>query len=113
VADGPDGLARWKPVEPWFPDGINAPVQYGPRIAALVTYLLHYQLLPEDRLVELMTDLFSIRLARRDHRPVSRTYAARLQDFVTAVRDLVVGAPVKLMDETGFRIGGQTLLPAA
>jgi transposase len=27
-----------------FPDGVNAPVQYGPRIAALVTYLLHYQL---------------------------------------------------------------------
>ena len=26
-----------------FPDGVNAPVQYGPRIAALVTYLLHYQ----------------------------------------------------------------------
>jgi transposase len=33
-----------------LPDGVNAPVQYGPRIAAVVVYLLHYQLLPEDRL---------------------------------------------------------------
>ena len=37
-----------------FPDEVKAPVQYGPRIAAVVIYLLHYQLLPEDRLAELM-----------------------------------------------------------
>ena len=30
-----------------FPDGVTAPVQYGPRITAIVVYLLHYQLLPE------------------------------------------------------------------
>ena len=41
-----------------FPDGVTAPVQYGPRIAAVVVYLLHYQLLPEDRLAEAMADLF-------------------------------------------------------
>ena len=46
-----------------FPDGVNAPVQYGPRITAFVTYLLHYQLLPEGRLVELMADLFKVKLA--------------------------------------------------
>jgi transposase len=44
-----------------FPEGVNAPVQYGARIAAFVVYLLHYQLLPEDRLVELMADLFGVR----------------------------------------------------
>jgi transposase len=32
----------------------------------------------------------------------------RLQGFVTMVRDLVAGAPVKHMDETGFRVGGKT-----
>ena len=31
-----------------FPDGVNAPVQYGVGITAFVVYLLHYQLLPED-----------------------------------------------------------------
>src|SRR3954470_6593934 len=30
-----------------FPEEVTAPVQYGPRIAAVVVYLLHYQLLPE------------------------------------------------------------------
>ena len=39
---------------------------------------------------------------------MSRSYAARLQDFVDVVRERVAGAPVKHMDETGFRIGGKT-----
>jgi transposase len=91
-----------------FPDGVNAPVQYGPGIAALVTYLLHYQLLPEDRLAELMADLFGIRIVAATIARMSRTCAARLQDFTATVRDLVAGAAVKHMDETGFRIGGKT-----
>src|SRR3974390_142125 len=91
-----------------FPDGVNAPVQYGPRIASLVIYLLHYQLLPEDRLAELLADLFGIRLVAATIARMSRTCAARLQDFVATVCDLVAGAAVKHMDETGFRIGGKT-----
>ena len=91
-----------------FPDGVNAPVQYGQRIAAFVTYLLHYQLLPEDRLAELMADLFGVKLAAATIARMSRTCAGRLQDFVEALRDLVASASVKHMDETGFRIGGKT-----
>jgi len=91
-----------------FPDGINAPVQYGPRIAAFVIYLLHYQLLPEDRLAELMADLFGVKLVAATIARMSRTCAARLQDFIATVRDLVAGAAVKHMDETGFRIAGKT-----
>jgi len=91
-----------------FPDGVNAPVQYGPRITAFVTYLLHYQLLPEGRLVELMADLFGVRLVSATVARMSRSCAVRVADFVTTVRDLVAGASVKHMDETGFRIGGKT-----
>jgi len=91
-----------------FPAGVNAPVQYGPRIAAVVTYLLHYQLLPEDRLAELMTDLFGVRIVAATIARISRGAAARLQDFVAVVRDRVAAAAVKHMDETGFRIGGKT-----
>ena len=91
-----------------FPDGVNAPVQYGPRIAAFVVYLLHYQLLPEDRLAELMTDLFGVKLVAATIARMSRTCAERLRGFADTVRDLVAGAPVKHMDETGFRIAGKT-----
>jgi len=91
-----------------FPDGVNAPVQYGARIAAFVVYLLHYQLLPEDRLVKLMADLFGVKLAAATIARMSRTCAERLRGFAETLRDLVAGAPVKHMDETGFRIGGKT-----
>jgi transposase len=83
-------------------------VQYGQRITAFVLYLLHYQLLPEDRLAELMRDLFGVKLVAATIARMSRSYAERLADFVEALRKLVAGAPVKHMDETGFRIGGKT-----
>jgi transposase len=91
-----------------FPDGVNAPVQYGARMTAFVIYLLHYQLLPENRLAALMADLFGVKLATATIARMSHTCAERLQGFVATVRDLVAGAPVKHMDETGFRIGGKT-----
>jgi transposase len=91
-----------------FPEGVNAPVQYGPRIAAVVVYLLHYQLLPEDRLAEAMADLLGVKIVAATIARMSRTCAARLQDFVAMLRDRVAAAPVKHLDETGFRIGGTT-----
>ena len=91
-----------------FPEGVNAPVQYGTRIAAFAIYLLHYQLLPEDRLVALMADLFGVRLAAATIAGMSRSCARRIGGFVQMVRASVASAPVKHMDETGFRIGGKT-----
>ena len=91
-----------------FPAGVTAPVQYGPRIEAFVLYLLHYQLLPEKRLATLMADLFGVRLTTATIARISQDAAQRLQGFAEAVRDHVASAPVKHMDETGFRIGGET-----
>jgi transposase len=91
-----------------FPDDVTAPVQYGARLAAVVIYLLHYQLLPEKRLAALMADLFGVHLVTATIAGMSRNCAARFQGFAAAVRDRVAAAPVKHMDETGFRIGGKT-----
>jgi hypothetical protein len=55
-----------------------------------------------------MADLFGVRIAAATIARISRSCAARLQDFVAAVRDRVAAAAVKHMDETGFRIGGKT-----
>jgi transposase len=91
-----------------FPDWVDAPVQYGKRIGATLLYLLHYQLLPEKRLATLMFDLFGVRLATATIARISQDCAKRFKNFAEAVRDQVAAAPVKHMDETGFRIGGQT-----
>jgi transposase len=91
-----------------FPEEVTAPVQYGARLAATVVYLLHYQLLPEKRLAALMADLFGVNLVTATIAGMSRSCAARFQGFASALRDHVAAAPVKHMDETGFRIGGKT-----
>jgi transposase len=91
-----------------FPEAVTAPVQYGKRICAFVLYLLHAQLLPEKRLATLMADLFGVKLVTATIARISQDCAARLQCFADAVRDQVATAPVKHMDETGFRIGGKT-----
>jgi transposase len=91
-----------------FPVGVTAPVQYGKRIGAVVLYLLHYQLLPEKRLAALMADLFGVHLVAATIARISQDCAQRFQCFADAVRDRVAAAPVKHMDETGFRIGGKT-----
>ena len=94
-----------------FPDGVNAPVQYGARITAFVIYLLHYQFLPENRLVVLMADLFGVKVAAATIARMSRTCAERLQGFGETVRDLVAGALVKhrltrhALSAAGFCLG--------
>jgi transposase len=91
-----------------FPAGVTAPVQYGTRVAAFVLYLLHYQLLPEKRLAEAMADLFGVTLVTATIARISQEAAQRCQGFADAVRDHVAAAPLKHLDETGFRIGGKT-----
>jgi transposase len=74
----------------------------------LVLYLLPYQLLPEKRLAALMADLFGVHLVTATIAQVSQDRPQRFLVFADAVRDHVAAAPVKHMDETGFRIGGKT-----
>jgi transposase len=88
-------------------------VQYGARIAGIVVYLQHAQFLPEKRLREkrladVMADLFDVFLSTATIATMSERYAARFAGFATALRDHVAAAPVKHLDETGFRIGGET-----
>jgi transposase len=91
-----------------FPEGVAAPVQYGRRICAMVVYLLHGHFLPEDRLAELMRDLFGVSLVPATIARMSRCCADRVQSFIDAVCEEVCRAKVKHLDETGFRLGGKT-----
>jgi transposase len=91
-----------------FPQGVNAPVQYGTRIAGIVVYLLHGQFLPEKRLAALMADLFGVQLATATIAAMSRNCAARFESFATALYARIAAAAVKHLDETGLRIGGKT-----
>ena len=92
-----------------FPEGVTSNVQYGPRIKAAAIYLNAQQLIPEDRVAEVMGDLFAARLLC----PASvaawgSAKAEELKPFEAHIASLIAQAPVRHLDETGFRIGGKT-----
>ena len=92
-----------------FPDGVSAPVQYGARLVATAVYLQTAQFLPEERLAEVLRDLFGVALCTATLAGMVRQTAVRWRGFTQRVRDLLVSAPgVKHLDETGFRIAGRT-----
>jgi transposase len=91
-----------------FPEGVTAPAQYGARICAFVVYLLNYHFLPEDRLAELLSDLFGLKMVPATIARMSAACAQRFRGFADTVCEHVAAARVKHLDETGFRIGGRT-----
>ncbi len=87
-----------------FPKAVSAPVQYGDRITAILVHLSAFPFVPLDRLATLMSDRFNVNLARATIETMSRRAGERLLDFADAVRELILIAPVKHLDDTGFRI---------
>jgi transposase len=46
-----------------FPEGVNAPVQYGERIKAMTVYLNHQRFIPADQLSDVFSDLFNVSIS--------------------------------------------------
>jgi len=90
-----------------FPDGVNAPVQYGEGIKAAAVYLKNYQFLPYDRTCELLNDFFGCPMSEGTLCNIiaqSHTLAA---DPVEKIKELIEQAAVAHFDETGSRVDGK------
>ena len=96
------------PCQADFPEGVTAPVQYGARITALAVYLRTCHFIPEDRLAELLQDLFGIGISTATIAAMEQRKAQELAPVAEAIAGKVKQAPVKHMDETGYRISGAT-----
>jgi len=92
-----------------FPLGVAAPAQYGPRFRAAAVYLNVQQLLPEDRTAQTLSDLFgAVRLCPKSLTDWVRARAAAFEAVEARIAELAAAAPVRCLDETGFRVAGQT-----
>lgn len=91
-----------------FPYGITAPVQYGEIIQSWSVYFQQQQLIPEDRLQEAFKDLFDVKLATATINHFSESVYDELAEFDNQVLSNIQTAPVKHLDETGFRISSKT-----
>ena len=92
-----------------FPEGVKAPAQYGPRLAATAVYLQNFHFLPEDRLAELLRELFDVTLCAATVAAMTGKAAERWRGFAERIGAWIgTVARVKHLDETGFRICGRT-----
>ncbi len=91
-----------------FPAGVASPAQYGERVRAAAVYLNVHQLIPEDRVAEAMGDLFgALRLCSQSVADWVRGKAAALAPVAAQIAALAAQAPVRCLDETGFRVAGK------
>ncbi len=90
-----------------FPPEAISSVQYGPRVRSVAVYLKEYQLIPFDRLTEIMRDLFACQSFSQGTLANILTDASRrLKPVETAIGDLVSASEVVGFDETGMRAIG-------
>jgi transposase len=91
-----------------FPDWVRAPVSYGPRVRAIVAYLLARQHIPVGRAAEAMADLFGVSISTGCVDAIYAEAARRLKGFLTALVAVLRTLPVLHADETTDRIGTNT-----
>lgn len=90
-----------------FPEGVNAPVQYGPRLKAAVVHLTQHHMLPAQRTADLMGDLAGLPLSDATVLAAVAEARERLEPTVTAIGQAIIVAPIAQADETGMRMGGK------
>jgi transposase len=90
-----------------FPEGVNAPVQYGPRLKAAGVHLTQHHMLPAQRAAELMGDLSDLPLSDATVLAAVEEACERLEPPVRALGQAISTAPIAHADETGLRVAGK------
>ena len=89
------------------PDGVAAPVQYGPRAAALGVYLWHGQFLSRDRACAAMADMFGCTPSPGTLAAMAKKTAGAIAPALDAIITALIESEVPHFDETGFRVAGK------
>ncbi|MCP3764388.1 transposase [Domibacillus sp. A3M-37] len=79
-------------------------MQYGSGVQSLLVYLHHGQLLPYERTVEVMRDLFGQTISQGTLSNILQRTALSLEPEVEEIRSVILSSPVVHMDETGMDV---------
>jgi transposase len=90
-----------------FPAEVPSRIPYGPRLRALVVYLVEQQLVPYARVREFVTDLFGQSLSVGSLVSMVQQCAQALAPVEAALKAEAQAAPVLHNDETGVRVAGK------
>jgi len=90
-----------------FPPEVAQPVQFGPRTKAAAVYLQIYQLLPYERTVEALGDLFGVSASEGTLASAQALAYTRLAPVEQAIGEAIRQEAVAHVDESSVRIGGR------
>ena len=89
------------------PAGVTAPVQYGPRVTAIIVYLYVGQFLSKKRTAAALAELFGTPVSEGTVAAMTARAAEGLEEFLNHVTDRLAEAEVAGFDETGLRVAGR------
>ncbi|MBV9856174.1 MAG: IS66 family transposase [Streptosporangiaceae bacterium] len=89
------------------PDGVTAPVQYGPRLMGTGIYLWHGQFLSRDRACQALSELFGCAPSPGALAAAARKTAGLVAPALKAITKYLISCEVVHFDETGFRTAGK------
>ena len=90
-----------------FPAAAKTSVQYGSRIKSLLVYLNQYQLVPYERTVQLVEDLFSRTISQGTLYAWNKACFGQLESTEERIRQAILASEVVHFDETGLRAEGK------
>lgn len=87
----------------------KAPVQYGPRTKAVISYLNIHNLIPVNRVVQIMESVFGAPVSEATVENTVKGCSTNVEPIVNQIKEYFKTVAVKGADESGFRIDGKTL----
>ena len=92
-----------------FPAGVSAPIQYGPRVKAVALYLSAYQLLPQARTCQTLSDLCGAPMSEGMLNRLTAEAHRKLHPVEKTIEAALALEPVLGLDETGCFLSGARL----
>jgi transposase len=89
------------------PPQAPGPVQYGPRIRAMVVYLRDVLMLPYQRLTDFCDDVLGVGICTRSVETTQKQVYETLTSFEQMIRAQLLNATTLNADETGLRVNGK------
>jgi len=90
--------------KPEFPSHLKSYVQYGDNIKIFIAYLNTYQMLPYDRVSELIKDFTTHKLSNGTIYNMLNSFYDKLEPFENDIKKLLLQSNVIHLDETGNRV---------
>jgi len=93
--------------KPDFPANLNAPTQYGDNIKSLIAYWNTYQMIPYERISEMVEDFTSHKISQGTIFSMLQHCCSRLEKYEEDIKRLLLKQDVIHCDETGVSVGGK------